>query len=255
MCKKLRVIFCTAIAAAALSGCGITGIFDKPEETTTLFTTTVSTTARKTSRTTRNDFYAGQVDADDEDYTGYTTTTLPEGEALENEFSREEDDPAMAATRQSHTEAKTFYTIPEHNGTTAPAVTVSAAKTTTTAPSTIALGDGTTASKKTTTTTTATTTTTTTTKATTAFNANALFEADDTMRYSEKVRYKVTSDTTYLNLRYGPSKSYSIILQIPDGSFVYGQALATESNGAQWVNVEYDGHEGWVMRELLTISA
>ncbi|MBR1864614.1 MAG: SH3 domain-containing protein [Ruminococcus sp.] len=261
MSKKTAKLFIAALMAIntlALEGCGLVEMIGPQEETTTLFTTTVKET-RRSVHTTKTAYFGGEVDADDEDYTGYTTTTAMESGTLENEFSREdeEQDFGMAATRR--TEAKTFYTIPEHNGTTAKAVTVSAEATTTTRPSTIVLGEDDTTTRSATTT--AKKTTTTTTKATsaatttTAFNADSLFEMDEGMKFTSEVRYKVTSDTTYLNLRYGPSKRYNVILQIPDGSTVSGRGLATERDGTKWVCVEYEGEVGWVMHSLLTMTA
>ena len=82
----------------------------------------------------------GDIDADDGDADGnYTTTTTVTG-TLENDqlFSDDVDEDIRATQR---TVAKTYYSLPEHNGTTAPAVTVSAEKTTTTANGTIAIED------------------------------------------------------------------------------------------------------------------
>ena len=147
------------------------------------------------------------------------------GGTLENDYSRPDlYDEDVRATMSSTTTVKTYYTLPN--------------------------GSGVTATSKTSSTTTKKTTQTTTT--TTAFKADALYKMSDSMKYSSNVKYKVTSDTTYLNLRFGPSKSYDVQLKIPDGETIYGRGETTDSSGNVWVYTDYNGTAGWVMRELLS---
>lgn len=245
MCKKKNRIIAAVgalICALGMTSCGVVELLEEEKETTTtLFTTTTTVHKRESVHTTKTGVYDhGEVDDDDEDYSGYTTTTTLGTETLENDFSdpNEEVDYEMRATQK--TEAKTFYTIPEHNGTTASPVTVSGEQTTT-EPSLPANAETVTASDKKTKTTT-----------TTALKPDTLFSLQSENRYSGDKSYRVTSDTTYLNLRFGPSKQYNIILQIPDGSQIYGKGEVTGPDGNRWVYTSYNGSEGWVMRELLS---
>lgn len=82
--------------------------------------------------------------------------------------------------------------------------------------------------------------------------SDKLVTPDKSEKFKKKVKYKVTSDTTYLNLRFGPSKDYDIQLRIPDEKTVYGTARTQDSKGNYWIYTKYDGTEGWVMEELLT---
>lgn len=246
MCKKRnRTIAAIAalICAFGMTSCGVVELLEEEKETTTtLFTTTTTARERENVHTTKTAVYdIGEVDDDDEDYNGYdTSTTTTAAHTLENDFSdpNDEIDYEMRATQK--TEAKTYYTIPEHNGTTASPVTVSGEQTIT-EPSLPANAETVTASEKKTETTT-----------TTALKPDTLFSLQSEYRYSGDKSYKVTSDTTYLNLRYGPSKQYNIILQIPDGSQIYGKGEVTGPDGNRWVYTSYNGSEGWVMRELLS---
>lgn len=243
MCKNFRVFFIAALTAVTLSGCGQVGLSADKEDTEPLFTTTTTFTKREV-HTTKTAMRGGEVDADDEDLEGNYTTTVSVTGSLENDFSRPEDEVDEELRATQRTEAKTFYVIPEHNGTTAAAVTVSKEQTTTTAAGTIKLGDESakeTATKK-----------TTTAATTTAFNANALFELEDSMKYSSETAYTVTSDTTYLNLRYGPSKKYEVRLKIPDGSSVKGLGETVGKDGNVWVYTSHNGTYGWVMKDLLS---
>ena len=98
-----------------------------------------------------------------------------------------------------------------------------------------------------------TTTTTAKTTTTTAFKKDALYQLMEEDTYQSRKTFKVTSDTTYLNLRFGPSKKYDVQLKIPDGVDVEGFGVTTEKDtGEKWVNVEYNGTRGWVMKSLLT---
>lgn len=243
MCKNLRVMLIAALAATTLSGCGQVSLSSEETMTEPIFTTTTTLTKR-TVRTTKTALVVdGEIDADDEDIGGYYTTTSSVTGSLENEFVRPDDEINEDLRATQRTEVKTFYTIPEHNGTTAEAVTVSAEQTTTTVNGTIKLGEETTTSTK---------KTTTKKTTTTAFKADALFKLESSMKYSKEISYTVTSDTTYLNLRYGPSKQYEIRLRIPDGSSIKGYGETVGTDGNVWVYTSYNGTNGWVMRELLS---
>lgn len=168
-------------------------------------------------KTTRTGRYAIDADGADEGMTGFTTTQEEEAGSLENPVP-EEPDPDIIATTTT-----TWYTTPEE--TTAKKTTKKAVKTTKAA--------NTTKSSK-----------------ETAFTANKLHPPTSSEKYKEKKKYKVTSDTTYLNLRFGPSKKYDIQLRIPDGSTIYGSAKTVTGNDG-WIYVTYKGTSGWVMEELL----
>ncbi|SEL05821.1 ligand-binding protein SH3 [Ruminococcus albus] len=240
MCKNFRIVIVTALAASSLAGCGHVGE-GKGSDTEPIFTST-SAMEKRTVHTTRTAAIAvGDVDADDEDANGgYTTTTTIIG-SLENDQLFDEVDEDIRATQR--TEAKTYYSVPEHNGTTGAVMTVSAEKTTTTANGTISIEDPTTRP-----TTKSTTAATTTTK----IVPNKLFRMESAMEYDSKRKYTVTSDTTYLNLRYGPSKEYDIRTTIPDGSVIVGYGETVGPDGNVWVATLYKGTSGWVMRELLS---
>ncbi|MBO4867909.1 MAG: SH3 domain-containing protein [Ruminococcus sp.] len=240
MCKNFRILIVTALAAASLAGCGHVGE-GKGSDTEPIFTST-SAMEKRTVHTTRTAAIAvGDVDADDEDANGgYTTTTTIIG-SLENDQLFDEVDEDIRATQR--TEAKTYYSVPEHNGTTGAVMTVSAEKTTTTANGTISIEDPTTRP-----TTKSTTAATTTTK----IVPNKLFRMESAMEYDSKRKYTVTSDTTYLNLRYGPSKEYDIRTTIPDGTIITGYGETVGPDGNVWVATLYNGTSGWVMRELLS---
>lgn len=247
MCKNLRVLMICALAALTLSGCGQVGFATEETKTEPLFTTTTTFTRRDVRTTKTALVIDGEIDADDEDFDGHYSTTTTVTGSLENEFVRPDDELNEELRATQRTEVKTFYTIPEHNGTTAGAVTVSAEATTTTVNGTIKLGDE--EEEETGTTTKKTTTKKTTT---TAFKADALFKLEESMKYSSEKAYTVTSDTTYLNLRYGPSKKYEVRLRIPDGSSIKGYGETVGTDGKVWVYTSYDGTNGWVMRELLS---
>ena len=252
MCKKFRILF-LALAAAALTGCGQVGLGDS-SETEPLFTTT-STYTTRAAHTTKTAMYSDAVDADDEDYGGgYTTTTTVTGSLENGEVSNPDDEIDEDLRSTMRTEAKTFYTVPEHNGTTAAAVTVSEEVTTTTKDGTIMLDDDDSAPTTVTTVTTAAGKDSSSSAAettTTAFDSTSLFKMETSMEYDMYQSYTVTSDTTYLNLRYGPSKQYDIRLQIPDGETITGWGETVGTDGNVWVYTSYNGTVGWVMRELL----
>ena len=73
-------------------------------------------------------------------------------------------------------------------------------------------------------------------------------------KLKSKTKYKVTSDTTYLNLRFGPSKKYYVQLRIPDGVEIYGTARTKDNLNNFWIYVNYKGTFGWVMEELLKVQ-
>lgn len=85
----------------------------------------------------------------------------------------------------------------------------------------------------------------------TSFVADKLHYPEDSEKFKAKKAYKVTSDTTYLNLRFGPSKDYKVQLKIPDGKIIYGMAKTKDKSGNYWIFVSYNGKNGWVMEELL----
>lgn len=95
---------------------------------------------------------------------------------------------------------------------------------------------------------TATKRTTTTTK----FKKDALFPLGDDVKYPDSIPFLVKSDTSYLNLRYGPSKKYDVIEKIPDGKTINGYGERTDGDGDIWVYVKYNDKSGWVMKELLS---
>lgn len=233
MCKNFRMIIIAGTAALMLAGCG--AVEEKSEEPVFTTTTTVS---KKPVRTTRIDTAMGEVDADDEGIEGYSqTTTSVTGSLAAPETTTTEATADAAIRATQRTEAKTYYTIPEHNGTTAAAVTVSAEKTTTTANGTVRLGEeADTAAPQTT---------------TAAMRPDSLYPLEDSMKYSSQTDFTVVSDTTYLNLRFGPSKGYDIRLTIPDGSKITGTGETTDDLGNVWVYTSYNGTSGWVMKELL----
>ena len=90
-----------------------------------------------------------------------------------------------------------------------------------------------TATKRTTTTTTTTAAETEATKKTTTtkFKKDALFPLGDDVKYPDSIPFLVKSDTSYLNLRYGPSKKYDVIEKIPDGKTINGYGERTDGDG------------------------
>ncbi|MBO5449563.1 MAG: SH3 domain-containing protein [Ruminococcus sp.] len=224
MCKILRgKIFAAAASAALLCSCGAVDKWIAPQTESETSATTV-TSGRRDKETTKTAVYNPQ--GDDGDFENFTSLTTVTGGSLENDYSRPDlyDDDIRATMR---TTVKTLYTLPGGSGVTAE--DNSSEKT-----------SGTT--KK---------TTSETVSSSTEFKADALYAPSGDMEYSSAVKYKVVSDTTYLNLRFGPSKSYDVQLRIPDGSYVYGKAETSDTLGNVWVYTSYDGVSGWVMRELL----
>ena len=74
----------------------------------------------------------------------------------------------------------------------------------------------------------------------------------DDVKYPDSIPFLVKSDTSYLNLRYGPSKKYDVIEKIPDGKTINGYGERTDDDGNIWVYVKYNNKSGWVMKELLS---
>ncbi len=217
MIRNSKLIFCIAFALISFVSCGFNDDSSEVETTTTV-------TTREHVKTIKTAVQEIDVDDDDEDIEGYTTTEEVTG-SLENSYSNTNDDPDedILATWSTTT---TAYTVPDD-------VT---AKTTQKNKAT---------SKQ--------TTKKKTTTAATEFTADKLYNPGKSDKFKSKKKYKVTSDTTYLNLRYGPSKEYNVQLEIPDGEYIYGTALTSNPNNKdeKWVYVTYKGTSGWVMDSLL----
>lgn len=223
MFGKIALSAAAVSAAVLLSGCG--NLFGAESSSETSAVTEQTFETRQYIKTTKTMSNAVKADENDEDIEGYTTTSEVTG-SLENSYSvPDEPDEDILATYSTTT---TLYTIPKD----------AVIKTTTTAKST----------KK-------TTTKKTETKATetTPFTANKLYKPAEADMLDKKVKFHIVSDTTYLNLRFGPSKKYDVQLQIPDGEYVYGTAVTTDPDNKdqKWVYVSYNGTSGWVIRELL----
>lgn len=162
--------------------------------------------------TTKTGRYAIDADGADEELSGFTTTQEEPAGSLKNPVP-DEPDPDIIATTTT-----TWFTTTKE-----------------------------TTSKKSKTS--KITKTTKTTKET-DFVADKLHAPLSSEKFKSKKTYKVTSDTTYLNLRFGPSKKYDVQLKIPDGTKIYGTAK-TKTNGEGWIYVTYKGTSGWVMESLL----
>lgn len=210
------------MCCVGLCSCGISSLLSPNTESTT---TTTTTTARRTVETTKTAKVVENVDGDDEGMDGYTSTTTQTGGTLEYDYSEPDlyDDGIIATMT---TKATTYYTLPNGKG---PATT------------TTKKGDKTNSS----------TTTAKTSATTTKFKADALNSPTSDMNISNK-KYTVASDTTYLNLRFGPSKKYSVQLEIPNGASVTVTAETTDADGTAWAYTSYNGTSGWVMKGLLS---
>lgn len=199
--RYLKVLSATVLTAAVLGGCGLDAASEDPAESAAV---PAAVTSREYVKTTKTASRRIEADNDDEDISGYTTTTEITGATLENSYSvDDEPDPDILATLTTTT---TLYTLPE------------GAKTTTT-----------------------------------ALAPDKLYKPLTADKFKKKKKYKVVSDTTYLNLRFGPSKKYEVQLKIPDGESIYGtaQSSAPDDKEEKWVYVSYRGTSGWVMRGLL----
>lgn len=211
--KDKMILLLTAAMALSFAGCSMFSNDESVAET--------EKSESKTDRyieTTKTGRYAIDADGADEEMTGFTTTTEEVAGTLENPVP-DEPDPDIIATTTT-----TWYTT---------------TKTTTTKKTT----QKKTTPKK-------TTANTKTTKET-SLVSDKLHAPTDAERFSGKKKYKVTSDTTYLNLRFGPSKQYEVQLKIPDGEIIYGSAKTVTGNDG-WIYVTYKGTSGWVMEELLS---
>lgn len=174
--------------------------------------TTTDTTVQRVIETTKTATMGGDYDKDDEDYEGYTTTTSVTAGTLENPDVSIDDG----------------YD---------PDIIATATKRSTTTTTTTTTSAETKATKKTT---------------TTKFKKDALFPLGDDVKYPDSIPFLVKSDTTYLNLRYGPSKKYGVIEKIPDGKTINGYGERTDGDGNIWVYVKYNDQSGWVMKGLLS---
>lgn len=174
--------------------------------------TTTDTTVQRVIETTKTATMGGDYDEDDEDYEGYTTTTSVTAGTLENPDVSIDDG----------------YD---------PDIIATATKRSTTTTTTTTTSAETKATKKTT---------------TTKFKKDALFPLGDDVKYPDSIPFLVKSDTTYLNLRYGPSKKYDVIEKIPDGKTINGYGERTDGDGNIWVYVKYNDQSGWVMKGLLS---
>lgn len=174
--------------------------------------TTTDTTVQRVIETTKTATMGGDYDEDDEDYEGYTTTTSVTAGTLENPDVSIDDG----------------YD---------PDIIATATKRSTTTTTTTTTSAETKATKKTT---------------TTKFKKDALFPLGDDVKYPNSIPFLVKSDTTYLNLRYGPSKKYDVIEKIPDGKTINGYGERTDGDGNIWVYVKYNDQSGWVMKGLLS---
>lgn len=174
--------------------------------------TTTGTTVQRVIETTKTATMGGDYDEDDEDYEGYTTTTSVTAGTLENPDVSIDDG----------------YD---------PDIIATATKRSTTTTTTTTTSAKTKATKKTT---------------TTKFKKDALFPLGDDVKYPDSIPFLVKSDTTYLNLRYGPSKKYDVIEKIPDGKTINGYGERTDGDGNIWVYVKYNDQSGWVMKGLLS---
>lgn len=218
MTGNFKKIILLSLSAVMLSGCGLSTLGEESSQTESE-TKTVS--SRKYIQTTKT--MSKEIAADEDDIDGYTTTQEVTG-SLENSFSMEDEpDEDILATMTTTT---TLYTVPEG------AQIKTTAKTSKT-------------SKK---------TSETKPVTTTKFKADSLYKPADKDLLGKKVKYKVVSDTTFLNLRFGPSKKYEIQLKIPDGEYVYGTAITSnpDDKDEKWVFVSYNGTGGWVMNGLLS---
>lgn len=204
----------TAIVFAMMITLSTTGcgLNEKPDESTVQTTTTTE----RYIATTQTARHIVDNDDNDEDFEGYSTTTADtEKRVLENPVPDEPDSDIIATT------TTTYYTLPE--------------------------------TEKSTSKTNKTSKTTKKSKATaeTKFVKNKLHSPLDNEKLKKRKKYKVVSDTTYLNLRFGPSKKYAVQLKIPNGVNIFGTAKTKDNLNNNWIYVSYKGTSGWVMEKLL----
>lgn len=204
-------IVISALSAAALLCFSGCGLFS--DDSSSEITSAVDSTEDRHIETTQTGRYAIDAEGADEELSGFTTTKEPPAETLENPVPDEPDSDIIATAK------KTWYTT----------TTTTAAKKTTAEKT-----------KK----------PTKKTPKETAFKADKLHAPTEAEKFKSKKKYKVTSDTTYLNLRFGPSKKYEVQLKIPDGKTIYGTAK-TKTDGEGWIYVTFKGTSGWVMEALM----
>ena len=216
MIKTLQrsILAVLAVSVCACSGCTLFG----SETDESAAEQSDSSSEERYIITTRTAKRAVDDNNDDEDIAGYTTTARDtETGTLENPIPDEPDPDILATT------TTTLYKLPETKAATSKKAAATGKKT---------------SAKKTT--------------AETKLVKDTLHRPLDSERFKAKQKYKVTSDTTYLNLRFGPSKSYDVQLRIPDGEYVNGTARTQDCLGNYWIYTSYKGTVGWVMEELLT---
>lgn len=222
--KKIIELCCLTAVCMSVSSCALTDwIAPNNDNSGEESAAETSTTTERKIETTKTARPQAVIDEDDEDMEGYTSsTTAGTNEPLENkDNSVDEYDQNIRATMTHHTTVTTLYTTPKKTSSAKSSLS-SKAKTT----------------KK------------TSVSTTTKFNADSLHALSDADRYSQSVKYKVVSDTTYLNLRFGPSKSYSVQLKIPDAAEITATGETTDTQNQRWLYVTYNGTSGWVLASL-----
>lgn len=213
MLKKIKKtsLILISLFLICTSGCGL--FKDADDENSQISESESSQAERYAISTTKTARYTIDNNAEDEDLQGYTTTK-PDTETgtLENPIPDEPDPDILATT------TTTLYTVPQTETETTQKSKTSRKQVSTSE---------------------------------TSFVKNKLHAPLETEMFKSKVKYKITSDTTYLNLRFGPSKKYEVRLKIPDGKYIYGTARTKDSEGNYWIYTSYEGTSGWVMEILL----
>lgn len=222
--KKIASLFCMTAVCMSVSSCAITDwIAPNNDDSDVNSSVETSTTTERKIETTKTAKPQAVIDEDDEDMEGYTSSTTAGTNApLENkDNSVDEYDQNVRATMTYHATETTLYTTPKK-----------------------------TSSPKNTQTKKSKTTKKTSAASTTKFDANTLYTLSDSDRYSQTVKYKVVSDTTYLNLRFGPSKDYNVQVKIPDAAEISAVGETKNSQNQKWLYVTYNGMSGWVLASL-----
>ena len=142
------------------------------------------------------------------------------------------------------------------------ATTTASSETTTTSSTTTSstTAESTTTSKTTseTTTTKATPTTKSTTTTTTATVENNLVQPQPASRLVSSKKMYVNTNSSNLNIRYGPDSGYSTISGssgIPKGTYVEVIAEEYDGNGTLWAFINYNGQNAWCMEQYLAEGA
>ena len=209
---KVSIITLTVCLLAAATGCGLTEADSSEAESA------LESKSDRYIETTKTGRYAIDADGADEELSGFTTTQEEPAGSLKNPVP-DEPDPDIIATTTTTWFTTTKETTSKKSKTSKTSKISKTSKTTKTTKETDFVAD--------------------------KLHAPLLSE-----KFKRKKTYKVTSDTTYLNLRFGPSKKYDVQLKIPDGTKIYGTAK-TKTNGEGWIYVTYKGTSGWVMESLL----